>query len=601
MADWAIRKRNDINDWTLVSGFHDLGGGTQGIEDGEVGVISVTLDLTTTSGSGGIGGGQDGFYLDIDTSNPIISEAGLPNGFQMLTFGSAYGYNDFLNILTAQSINVTVAALGIPSSTAGTAYTFSPPPDNADLFGAIVVEFTITAPVSGQITYDPSSVGETVFTVGGTYDTLAPGDPVDGFYASRNPGIRAGEDATLLTNIELSTSKPRAPRGMITYAPFSEGRPFWGYPGHGVTIGNKFYYAAGGYELGVDHPTIRVWDGNTDTEVCKVPVIHNTIMPIAITCMIAMTDRFIVFGTFEPRPDPMDSTGSILRLRVADGTLEYLGVSGGLLGHIPSALLFANGRLFVATATTDNSPGLINGPIGNITDLSFTIAGVKTYVNVAIDLPTQGSVVSMIADPLGSAFLFGTAAQAPNAGAVYRFGTVFDGLQTTPILDGDDFTASPVDYNGFYALGPKIMVLDSIPGRVHGGFISNIAAYWNPDDTSVMVVQNGDPFQGDPGAVVFTDPTNTQIMNIVIDGLIRESGLGPPGGGQVTSGTAYAFAAKRVSGAYSGYVVWNKNIEDATDWTDATAQLVMSNADVTLASRAPTNCFGVVVVPEETE
>src|SRR5262245_48740066 len=144
-----------------------------------------------------------------------------------------------------------------------------------------------------------------------------------------------------------------APRGIVVNSPFTETYPLWGSPGHGVVYKNRLIYAAGGYVLGTDLPTIRVFNGTTDYELCKVPGVGAT-PPFCVTSLV-LGDGLIYLATWDSGTSDADVTGRVMRLNPDSGQLTNVGDINSATGHIPAALLFHNGELWATTQTSDNA------------------------------------------------------------------------------------------------------------------------------------------------------------------------------------------------------------------------------------------------------
>ncbi|MCA1841400.1 MAG: hypothetical protein LC723_13940 [Actinobacteria bacterium] len=615
MAVFSILKRNDLSDWDLVSGWHDIGGGVMGVENGEVGVATIEITVTTTSGTGGAppGGDQDGLFLDIDDTTPVTSEGGLPAGFQILTIGDPIPLvaPDFGTTGGSAVFEFTIDELSVPSLP----YTFITPPNNALLFVTFTVEMTVTTSGGVQTTYNPSGAGVQVAAIPGTYDldAPAPGDPLSGWYSIQPNDLRSSGDAELIVNPSETAELPREPRGMLIHGPFTEANPFWGSPGHAVGIGNKVYYAAGGYEYGVGFPTIRVWDGSTDSEVCRLPPLQTGIPPIAITSMVAMGDKYIVFGVWNSGSTSSDLSGAIYRLKLSDGSLRTLifssAPSGGL-GHIPCALLVNGTSVLVGSHRGDaSSPGCLwiseGDSIANPENLTW-----KLLVDLAGT--GQGSIVSLARGGYDEvfSFIFGTSAPAGTFAKIGQF--VFDyPNRTEDLLTGSGGAAAA--YNGFYAVSSYAPSADNTPG----GKTSFLAAYWNPDASPVSKIVNGSSSNSTApvtSSTLFTDPAGAQIMMLFIDGTTLATDTdgtiytynwtgisnGVPYsqvtqyGPVITPSPIYMVSAKLDSGTYTGTIAYLNNPDDLTDWHDVTTQFVLTDGAVTLANRALTNAVAAI-------
>jgi len=157
----------------------------------------------------------------------------------------------------------------------------------------------------------------------------------------------------------ISSGVPGNPRG-YEIADFAGGAlsTLGGSPGIGVMVNGKLYYGSGGYVVyptaSSAAPTVRIFDGVTDSEWCRIPpnpdVAAGTNAKGIMSMLVA--NGTIYLSTFDGGTTSADYRGRVFSLNPNTGQLFPLGGTF-TVGHLPYALAFAGGRVWVGTHTGD--------------------------------------------------------------------------------------------------------------------------------------------------------------------------------------------------------------------------------------------------------
>lgn len=151
----------------------------------------------------------------------------------------------------------------------------------------------------------------------------------------------------------VSNTRPTNPRSYVEVAAFATGSAstMGGFPGVAGTFQNRLVYADGGYVVGTDQPTIRMFDGNSDREVCVIPKTAAGAVPKAVMSIL-VTNGTIYISTLDSGTDATDWAGRVFELTIETGQLTPIGTpfTGG---HVPYALAWHAGRLWCGTNTGD--------------------------------------------------------------------------------------------------------------------------------------------------------------------------------------------------------------------------------------------------------
>jgi hypothetical protein len=509
-----------------ATGGWEQSGSTWTLETGESG--AVTLNFTAAS--------EVELFGDL---NGMYALGDLPVGFQVTTPQLALG--TFIIGSNISSASVAISALSINTSLP--ADTISPVTvSDYAMADALGLSGSLVLTVSGGGSTSISTIDEgSAFY--GTWDTNAGATTTSGFYKSDVPGIANGTNATPLILL------PGPPRGYFVETPFSETAPMHGFPGHAVVFKNRFIYAAGGYTVGTDLPVIRVWNGVSDYELCKIPQDSAGNVPKAIVAMVLGNGK-IYLTTWDTGTTTANVVGRVLRLDPDSGQLTNVGNINSATGHIPYSLMFHNGELW---AGTHRSALTANGIIARIkpeeqtswtTDLDLSTVSAGVYKAVISMASYKGN------------FYYGSVAASGNFAVVGKRtpAAVYSVSDTGP-----GGTAS--DWNGYYAMAV---------------FGENLyASYWNPDATEISVIRKFDNSSWSTALNV------AAIDDIPIIALF------------VDNGVLYALGVRRTSGVYEGLVLTTTN---GTSWTNRTSNAPLTGGTLpdTMTSRGFTNAFGSI-------
>lgn len=201
-------------------------------------------------------------------------------------------------------------------------------------------EIELEFPVWEDDTYYPTGT-----TIGWT-ETDAPDD--EGWWFSIGENFAGSA-------VLIADSRPKNPRGFEEVDDFATGSafPYSSFPGVVGTFKNKLIYTPGGYVVGTDKPTLRVFDGTFDREICKIPVTSAGAVPKAIISIL-VANGTIYLSTFDSGTTSSNFAGRVFELNFETGVLTPIGSATTFSGgHLPYALAWHNGRLWCGTTTTD--------------------------------------------------------------------------------------------------------------------------------------------------------------------------------------------------------------------------------------------------------
>lgn len=133
-------------------------------------------------------------------------------------------------------------------------------------------------------------------------------------------------------------------------------------------LNGVMYYVAGVYTRGTDYPTVRAYDGYTDTIAFAAPLnpdVSSTVPPNAIVSLLA-ANGLIYFSTFDGGVGDTDGgtvQGSVYQFDPSTGAITKLGATFPTK-YMPYSLLWAYGRLWCGTAS--NNMGNSSCPIARL-------------------------------------------------------------------------------------------------------------------------------------------------------------------------------------------------------------------------------------------
>lgn len=146
-----------------------------------------------------------------------------------------------------------------------------------------------------------------------------------------------------------SADRPQSPRGFTEMATFATGSTNWcsGFPGPAAGFANHLLYAKGGYVVGTDSPTLRIYDGLFDRPIATIPNTSANAVPKAV--VTTLTANGVVYvATFDSGTSSADWVGRVFSLNVENGQMTPMGAPLPA-GHLPYALCWHAGRLWCGT------------------------------------------------------------------------------------------------------------------------------------------------------------------------------------------------------------------------------------------------------------
>lgn len=329
-------------------------------------------------------------------------------------------------------------------------------------------------------------------------------------------------------------ANPRSWLQIATWATLGTGM-LGGSPGAAAATGsNSFVYPAAGYTVGTHYPPLRIFNGRSDKELCRLPPTTGNAIPKAVMSMLAANGT-VYLTSWDSGTTSADWAGRVFQLNSETGTLTVLG-SAFAAGEMPYALAWHMGRLWCGT----------NNGIGTVGKVYYFRPGIDTAwtLDYTTSSSTAGGVDSMVS--FQGKLYVGTDNIAASRGKVLVRDTA--GAYTTS-LTGTTGTARV--NNGYIQLtvfGTKLY-----------------AAYWNNDSPSVAKIE---AYDGTSWSTAYTGTSGT--IRPFIQLLVDNDFLYAFGGGNLLSGVILSTS-------------------NGTLWTDLTAELPES--DTTFLPM-----FGAVVV-----
>lgn len=147
--------------------------------------------------------------------------------------------------------------------------------------------------------------------------------------------------------------RPAIPRSFDELAIFVAGGAGYmgGFPGGAVTYHNRLIYASAGT------PAIRVFDGQSDREIVKIPATSSGAAPIAIMSMMVAAGSIFI-ATLDSGTTSANFAGRVFRFDPTTLKLEPMG-AGFSGGEVPYALCWHMGRLWVGTNKSSGAGGKV--------------------------------------------------------------------------------------------------------------------------------------------------------------------------------------------------------------------------------------------------
>lgn len=325
---------------------------------------------------------------------------------------------------------------------------------------------------------------------------------------------------------------PQDPRTFAEVVGFASGL-FGGSPNIVASFKNCLFYPDGGYAVGTDYPTIRVFDGHFDREFATVPPTASATVPQAVISMLSVGGS-IYFSTYDSGTLSTTFTGRVFSLDPSTGVTTPLG-DVFTTGHLPYSLAWHQGRLWCGTHRKNPAePGHVYF-FRPDTDTSWTEDEDLTSISM-------GSVVSLISFQ----------------GLLYAGTMAASGTSALLLVRGTDQTYSTSDTGSGTGAMNGFLALAEFDGSLY-------ASYWT-GAASIIRVFDGSSWS-DAVTLASLSVTETPIIAL----FTYQDVLYALGGGQ-------------------GYAPVLLLTEDGSTWLDFSAFLPVSD-DPTTAVPA----FGVVV------
>jgi hypothetical protein len=283
-----------------------------------------------------------------------------------------------------------------------------------------------------------------------------------------------------------STDRPVNPRKWSQIATFATGATnmLGGSPGAAAVKNNRLYYAAGNYTTSTDLPPIRILKGGSDYQLATVPKTDSGGVPYTIISMLAANDTIYV-ATIDSGSSSADWLGRVFEFDTKSGQMTKLGATFPT-GHIPYALEFHNGRLWVGTHK-QTAAG-----VGRV---YYFRPGIDT--DWTLDLTLASGNVACMRGFQGQLYI-GTTNAAASRGLVRQRTTA--GVWST-VQTGSGGTAK--DGNGYIAL-------TEFSDKLY-------ASYWNDDTTPVSKIEKSSDGSSWSTSYTGASGTNRPFIGLVSD------------------------------------------------------------------------------------
>lgn len=122
---------------------------------------------------------------------------------------------------------------------------------------------------------------------------------------------------------------------------------YGGFPSVAAGFNNRLVYAPGGYTVGTDAPTLRIYDGQFDRPLATLPNTSGGVVPKAV--MTVLTANGVVYiATFDSGTSSADWVGRVFSLDVESGQMTPVGLPL-TTGYLPYALCWHAGQLWCGT------------------------------------------------------------------------------------------------------------------------------------------------------------------------------------------------------------------------------------------------------------
>lgn len=337
-------------------------------------------------------------------------------------------------------------------------------------------------------------------------------------------------------DIIVSNGQPADPRPWVklaTWCTTGNMSVYGGSPAAACSINNHFVYPASGYTVGTDYPPIRIFDGRSDRELCRIPPTTANVVPKAVMSMLTANGT-VYLSTWDSGTTSADWNGRVFQLDPETGVLTVLGTVFAN-GELPYALCWHMGRLWCGT----------NNSIGSVGKVYYFRPGIDTTwtQDHATSTDSAGGVTSM-ASYQGKLYV-GTDNIAASRGKVL----VRDTAGT--------YTVSQTGTGGTAKVNNGYIALTVLGNNLY-------ASYWNNDTTVISKIEK---YTGSAWSTAYTGVGTTLCPYVLL---------------QLDNNEIYAV------GGSLGYDAALLVTADGTTWTDLSAELPVETATLL-------PMFGVVV------
>jgi len=327
-------------------------------------------------------------------------------------------------------------------------------------------------------------------------------------------------------DIIVSGGNPADPRPwskLSTWTAIGNMAVFGGSPSAACNINNRMVYPGTGYVVGTDYPPIRLFDGRSDKELCRLPPTTANVIPKAVMSMLAANGTTYL-TTWDSGTTSADWNGRVFQLDPETGVLTVLGTKFAN-GEMPYALCWHMGRLWCGT----------NNSIGTVGKVYFFRPGIDTAwtLDHSTASDSAGGVTSM-ASYLGKLYV-GTDNAAASRGKVLVRDTA------------GAYTTSQTGAGGTAKVNNGYLALTVLGANLY-------ASYWNNDTTVISRIEK---LSAGSWSTAYTGVGTTLVPYIQL---------------QVDNGELYALGG---SVPYDAALVVTS---DGTTWTDLTPELPAETA-----------------------
>lgn len=383
--------------------------------------------------------------------------------------------------------------------------------DGADSIETILDGWTYTSSASWYVVSgDPDDPSTWVYSY--TDDPpddafLAPADPEPYGWWISSEGLAGGP------TVADGSKTPKGPRTLAEVDVFATGAAAHLQGNCATAFRNKLIYAARGYIVDTDDPPLRIFDGQTDRLLARVPK-DASLAPAEAIISILAANGTIYVGTL----DNNAGGGRVLQFDLDTLAFTPMGAAFGS-GEVPYTLCWHMGRLFVGTNDGDGSacsvyfirPGIDSAFTTDYTLTTSSLGGAasmasfrgKLYVGTDNIATANGKVLartelaaySVVETGSGTAAMNGYVSMIvfkDNLYAAYwnSVGTVstirkFDGSSWTTVYTGTGATAVPIlalfTHDGFlYALFGTGTTAAVLLRSDNGSSYTDLSAFLDP-------------------------------------------------------------------------------------------------------------------------